>query len=931
MTRVGYPTRRDVLQVARAACFAIAVGSAGGTHAQVLPCDPDGGARFEVLDQRGFNTYAFGVSRDGQAAVGIGSPGISGGRPVLWNAVGAAAPLPAPDSADANSNVAAYDISDVGPQGRIITGAARLPTDPFQVYLRWFDGILVDSTLPSTDRPGGLPSGGDFAHLAVDTTPDGLVYVGGSDGRAFVFDESTTTLAFLPGATSPEQSSAAAVSDDGRVVGGQVYTQSSGCPFGRLFCEPRAALWVDGVLRILPNGSSDTACVGGEPFVHDLSADGSVAVGAMNDCATAEPEAAVWRDGVLTRIPLPGAGGSVRSPAAIAVSPDGRVAVGSRDWSQGPAFVWDARNGSRDLADVLFELGFVAETEAWKFAAATDVTTTGTGAVIIVGYMWPASRTVGPGNYHGFRVTLPCTDGDRDGLCDTWEDQQYVDLNGNGGQDSGDLALTGASATELDIFVEVDKVQGTSLPDAALVDVEDAFAAVPDSLLGNPSQRTGLSLHLVLLEQDDVPRTSAWPNDGTCGVPTEFDAVKSTWFGTATERNAPNAAELLALKRRLFRYAVIGGSFVADEDGGLPEGEATPFGPDFIVAPVDPASEDEWAGLFMHELGHTLGLGHGGPLTHEQYKPNYHSVMNYTWVVPARLHVDSSLGLRRYRQSWVLDYARQPFGESLAEDLGLDESRGLGGPQGHGQHWVPVGPLEVGILPVPFPHAQPERGAIDFDRDDVLNEPFSAPVNVNDVTHLDPQPPDEFLEANDDWSFVASEYCSFFEHPNWQGGRSCAGWDALAVREPSFEDRVSLSIDIPMDCNGNGVSDDEDLTQGTSVDADDDALLDECEPLAGDCDDDADVDEDDRNLFISSFGRAEGEPEYLECADLDADRIVTFVDYQAWIAAREAAQAAAAAESPTPVCGSTGSTEATALLGVLWVGRRVSRRSRRRK
>ena len=43
------------------------------------------------------------------------------------------------------------------------------------------------------------------------------------------------------------------------------------------------------------------------------------------------------------------------------------------------------------------------------------------------------------------------------------------------------------------------------------------------------------------------------------------------------------------------------------------------------------------AGLFMHELGHNLGLGHGGPIplgdnTWDNFKPNYLSVMNYDFL-----------------------------------------------------------------------------------------------------------------------------------------------------------------------------------------------------------------------------------------------------------------------------------------------------------
>lgn len=51
---------------------------------------------------------------------------------------------------------------------------------------------------------------------------------------------------------------------------------------------------------------------------------------------------------------------------------------------------------------------------------------------------------------------------------------------------------------------------------------------------------------------------------------------------------------------------------------------------------MTPALNDtDRAGTFMHELGHTLGLNHGGdPSDGHNDKPNYKSVMNYTWQFP---------------------------------------------------------------------------------------------------------------------------------------------------------------------------------------------------------------------------------------------------------------------------------------------------------
>ena len=91
-------------------------------------------------------------------------------------------------------------------------------------------------------------------------------------------------------------------------------------------------------------------------------------------------------------------------------------------------------------------------------------------------------------------------------------------------------------------------------------------------------------------------------------------------------------------------------------------------GNDFIVTLGRWLDEDgnpggtwrDQSGTFMHELGHTLGLLHGGD-DDIGFKPNYLSIMNPHWQVP--LPADPNIG-------WRLDYSR--FGP---EDLpSLDES-----------------------------------------------------------------------------------------------------------------------------------------------------------------------------------------------------------------------------------------------------------------
>ncbi len=902
---------RHLAALTAASCLALALAP-GRASALVLACE-SAPASFELLPRVGFNTYALGVSADGAFATGVSVVGNNAASEALrWNQAGAVERLERSVGWTNGHFLMGYEISDPLPSlggERVVTGTkfdAAAPT-----YARWIGTTLQDTLIPSR-----FPGGVFFQQHPIDASPDGRYLVGREQGtdEAFLFDTETPLFQTMSAPALP--AGANAVSDDGRVVAGHVSCGTS--------CTAPAR-WDDSVVTVLQGGD----CAGSPGEVQDLSADGSVAAGWIANCPFGPRirQPAIWLGNQL--VPL----GPVLPPtnqrdrgSALAVSPDGRFVVGTQDDLSGPAFLWDVEHGMRDLKLVLARDHALADEVApWFFTAATGVTVKPDGRVVIVGYGWPVARTVGPGNFQPFRVTLdvdtPCDDADRDGLCDEWERDGYVDVNCDGRFDaSQDLSLPGADPQHMDVYVELDTIEGTVVPTGALDDVVAAFASVPNSLVDNPGGGRGIRLHL---RQDDaaVPdpgggSNPSWTQGVGCGGATEFAAVKAEWFGTAAEQAADG--EVLEVKRRLFRYGVLGGTFEE-----LIEGQAVPFGPNFIVSPGQgfrtPTATD-WAGIFMHELGHTLGLDHGGPEESVNYKPNYHSVMNYTWTTPAQLPVvGPPLGLLAYAGSWRLDYAREPFAMDLDEN-GLDEMAGLGGPQGHGRHFLPVGPLEGG--PFSFdanPRIERAQGPIDFDRDGVPNEAVSGPANLNQVNPWNApdfgNPRLEILEAHSDWDYIALFYPRFFQHPNWFGAGACVGFlrtfpppDELTVAE-----RVGLSVDMPIDCNGNGVDDDDELLQGLAADDDGDGWLDACEPRIGDCDGDDDIDLADRGLVVAAFGRSEGEAAYLECADLDGDRDVTFVDYQAWVAEYEAAQ------PPAGSCGGAGGGEAALLAGAwLW-------------
>lgn len=107
----------------------------------------------------------------------------------------------------------------------------------------------------------------------------------------------------------------------------------------------------------------------------------------------------------------------------------------------------------------------------------------------------------------------------------------------------------------------------------------------------------------------------------------------------------------------LFHYALYADRKAGNRNSGISRGAPAR---DFIVFAAG-LNEVEERGTFMHEFGHNLGLLHGGN-ENENYKPNYLSVMNYTFQFG---------GLEGPEGSGLLDFSRSELG-SLNEDA-LDE------------------------------------------------------------------------------------------------------------------------------------------------------------------------------------------------------------------------------------------------------------------
>lgn len=236
-----------------------------------------------------------------------------------------------------------------------------------------------------------------------------------------------------------------------------------------------------------------------------------------------------------------------------------------------------------------------------------------------------------------YTYTLPASaavlDSDGDGLLDSWETGGY-DGDGDGTIDVN-LPALGAQAGRRDILMEVDVMSGLANAPVATVGgtpgtfdtMRNIFAAAPILGIG-PNN----GINLIMDTSGSVP---FWNR-------VDLTAVDSVPLSTANFYTLKTANFDNARRGGIYHYAIWanarpGGSsgisdiaFAADDANGV----ATGSGDDFIV------SFDDFPGSYqtlrsqvetlMHEFGHNLGQRHGGS-NHSVYKPNYWSVMAYTW------------------------------------------------------------------------------------------------------------------------------------------------------------------------------------------------------------------------------------------------------------------------------------------------------------
>jgi hypothetical protein len=229
----------------------------------------------------------------------------------------------------------------------------------------------------------------------------------------------------------------------------------------------------------------------------------------------------------------------------------------------------------------------------------------------------------------------PNGDADGDGISNQWESEGR-DIDGDGVIDL-DLPAMGADPLHKDIFVEVDY---EGMPGYTQELYPDTLFwliwAFKDAPVPNPDMVTGIKLHIdagpgTLMDPADdfgpgenSSNGQQWGDLSRSNVTPQF--ISGFGYNTYTEialqdtRNSNMPLE----REGIFHYAILVYYIASLENwaGGYA------WGNDFVLENSNSSTVSNQAAAFLHELGHTLGLGHGGG-DNTNYKPNYLSVMNY--------------------------------------------------------------------------------------------------------------------------------------------------------------------------------------------------------------------------------------------------------------------------------------------------------------
>ncbi len=238
-------------------------------------------------------------------------------------------------------------------------------------------------------------------------------------------------------------------------------------------------------------------------------------------------------------------------------------------------------------------------------------------------------------------ANMDALDSDGDGLPDVWEEEGY-DHDGDGTVDV-DLPALGADPMRKDLFVEVDWMSATSPNGGIWTNIEDTFANAP---ILNSDGSAGIVAHI---------DRGAGSGGGGGDVIGFADGLR---YDNATPNSSKTYANMYTLRSNnmdaarvpVYRYCVFGwdNGHWPGSSGQAEDIHASMFFVSLASWGADGQREDFQTGTFIHELGHTLNLRHGGDVN-DNRKDNFNSLMQYgdgwiTWMGLDNVYGPSQMG-----------------------------------------------------------------------------------------------------------------------------------------------------------------------------------------------------------------------------------------------------------------------------------------------
>ncbi|EPX62952.1 hypothetical protein D187_006362 [Cystobacter fuscus DSM 2262] len=339
----------------------------------------------------------------------------------------------------------------------------------------------------------------------------------------------------------------------------------------------------------------------------------------------------------------------------------------------------------------------------------------------------PFSTPAGPND-----VPANAVDDDVDGIPDSAEVE--------GGRFAGlDLYAMGARTAQRDIFIEVDHMQSTN---PGILPQKDAL----DKLVAVFAGR-GIQVHLDVGTRFSASFDPAKYNlgQGSPEVPFSANINMTRAGGEAASVYELKSANMDVARRSAFHYCVFGSTQSLNGSAGI-SGIAERLGNDLLVTlgafklSTDTAAQrnvliNYQAATLMHELGHNLGLRHGGNVD-ANYKPNYLSVMNYMYQLSGLGQIAGSSAGDRYYLQWRLKgygAADDLVDSPLSNGFVMDYSDGTGSS------------IDENAVSESAGMCRPGATSIDYDNNGFINTP-TFDLNRDNVF--------EVLSDHNDWANI---------------------------------------------------------------------------------------------------------------------------------------------------------------------------------